>query len=370
MAYDLGVLGALAFFTWRGSSKGFVWQLATIGALVLAFCFAGPASAILAPRLGLRAPLDRWVSMLILYAVCSFACFVVARGLRKGIEKIEFQGFDSHLGAVLGLVKGAVLCLLVTFFAVVLVPESHPHVLGSHSGYASAIVFDELRPVVPEDYHGYLDESLKKLGQGGLEPTTDESRIGDGSDQPGSDPSGDPQPTDGGSEIDPDDPRNIVDQLLLGLPDTQSAALRQGIEQALANVDETIREERVTALRDATPETLSALVASWRTGLTPAERERRKALLFGIVGVYTPYPAAQQAIADEVAGQLAGVPSRVQLNVLEDWHADLLDRSVDPDPVTSPLTSLDQRIGRQLAAANVPLESLDQALQDRLQTWR
>ena len=113
MAYDIGIGILLLLSAWRGSKKGFVWQLATIAALVLAFCFAGPLSGRIAPMTGLKPPLDRWVSLLGLYIVFSFGCFIAARGLRSGIEKVKLQDYDSHLGALFSSSDFRIACSMV-----------------------------------------------------------------------------------------------------------------------------------------------------------------------------------------------------------------------------------------------------------------
>ena len=109
--------------------------------------------------------------------------------------------------------------------------------------------------------------------------------------------------------------------------------------------------------------------------VTPAPAERpsnvaaeRDRLLAEITSVYSDFRNAQEAMAEEVIVSLAGVPDQVVLGVLRDWRADLLsiDRSADPDTGTSINTPLDVRIVRQLAAARVPLSSLDTSLQTRL----
>lgn len=394
MAYDLGVAVVLLFATWRGAVKGFVWQLATIAALVLAFCFAGPLSGRIAPLTGLKSPLDRWVSLLGLYVVFSFGCFLLARSLKSGIEKIKFEDYDRHLGAIFGFLKGAVVCLVVTFFGVTLWAESHPYILGSYTGYASAVIFDELRPIVPNEYHAHLDDSLKKLGQCGLDPDnpfceTDVADSGDGDhDHPGHEHDDDPDAPSA-------DHHHLLFGLLAGLPKEQAEYLHLEIDRAIDEASPTQRQAMIHQLEEASPETIVALLDQWQsipddlppglptiptptpipggqgTGpLTEAEKTERRDLLFDIARTYTQFPAAQQSIVDEVAAQLRGVPDRVQLAVLRDWHADLLPGSNDPDPTTSALTPLDERIGRQLTLADILIDSLGQALRDRLGSWR
>ena len=69
-------------------------------------------SLALAPLITVKPPLNRWIAMFILYIGFSLISFGVARQLRDWIEKAQFVEYDRHLGALLGLVKGIVICLL------------------------------------------------------------------------------------------------------------------------------------------------------------------------------------------------------------------------------------------------------------------
>ncbi|NNJ24500.1 CvpA family protein [Alienimonas chondri] len=162
MWFDLVVAAILLFCMVRGARKGFLWQLAAIAAVVLCFVFAETASLAIAPYLKIDPPLNRWVSMLLLYVACSFVCFAVARGLQNGLEKAKFEDYDRHLGGLFGLIKGAGIAVIVTFFAVTLSETARPSVLASHSGHAAAVVMDKLSPVFPEELgkvlKPYLDE--------------------------------------------------------------------------------------------------------------------------------------------------------------------------------------------------------------------
>ncbi len=82
MWYDILVLGILVVALLRGAIKGFVWQLASIAALVLCFVFAETASVAMAPYIGVEPPLNRWIAMFVLYIVCSLISFAIARRLR------------------------------------------------------------------------------------------------------------------------------------------------------------------------------------------------------------------------------------------------------------------------------------------------
>ena len=181
--YDLAVAAILLFCLIRGLSKGFVWQLAAIGSVVLCFAFAETFSLALAPYLNVNPPLNRWVSMLLLYLACSFVCFALARALRSTLEKRQFQDYDRHLGGLFGLLKGAGVAVVVTFFAVTLSDKLRPTVLTSHSGHAAAVVMHALAPVFPDGLDRYIEPYLDNYE--GLDEDPTGPRLADGVADPG-----------------------------------------------------------------------------------------------------------------------------------------------------------------------------------------
>lgn len=185
MYYDLLVLGILGYSVVRGARKGFIWQLASIAALVLCFVFAERVSVVLAPYIEVGAPLDRWIAMLLLYIVFSFIAFAMARVLRGWIERARFVEYDRHLGALFGFLTGVTICLVLTFFVVTLSEKARGHVLGSYSGSVAALAMDRLHPVMPEELHEILEPYIHRLDRPDLDlkhthPRDDSS---DGPDQ-------------------------------------------------------------------------------------------------------------------------------------------------------------------------------------------
>ncbi len=163
MGFDLFILAILLFTTIRGAAKGVAWQLAGIGALVLCFLFATPLSLAFAPMIKLAPPLNRWVAMLGIYLVFSFGTFSIARGFRGALEKAKFVEFDRHLGALFGLAKGAIIALVITFFAVAMSEKTREYVLKTHTGYASAHIMSALDPIMPKELHAILEPYIHEL---------------------------------------------------------------------------------------------------------------------------------------------------------------------------------------------------------------
>ncbi|MFM8893392.1 MAG: CvpA family protein, partial [Planctomycetia bacterium] len=121
--YDLVMLGILAVAALLGYFKGIVWQIAWIAGIVVSAFVALRFAQPLAPWFGQQAPWNRYLAMLALYAGTSLAVWLVFRLVSGFINAIHLSAFDHQLGLLFGLAKGALLCVVITFFAVTLAPS-------------------------------------------------------------------------------------------------------------------------------------------------------------------------------------------------------------------------------------------------------
>jgi|HubBroStandDraft_6_1064221.scaffolds.fasta_scaffold25964_2 uncharacterized membrane protein required for colicin V production len=177
MWYDLLTLGILMYAMFRGAMKGIVWQLATIAALLMCFFFSGSLSAAVAPFIRVEPPLNQWIAMFILYLGFSFVSFGVARVAHEMIESMRIEALDRHLGAILGLVKGGMFSLFLTFFLVTLSHSARESIINSESGYVAAVVIDRLDPVIPGDLHALLEPYIRRLDAPEIEREHRDERL-------------------------------------------------------------------------------------------------------------------------------------------------------------------------------------------------
>lgn len=368
MWYDVFVAIVLLFTTIRGAAKGAIWQLASIAGLVLCLVFAESISAAVGPYVKLEPPLNHWAVMFGSYLAFSFLSFGVARLLNEWIEKAQLKEYNQHLGAVLGFVKGVVICLVVTFFIVTLSSDAREMLKHSRSGRWAAIIMDRLHPVMPEKLRDSLDKYIHQLDSPDLDLRYTDTDAVHGEEGADGGQGGVELP----AEIDallsklPEDSRDEFRGLLLKTLRRAESDSRRELEQRLRDALERVRRqpEDLTSLRQVlqTPgDALLATVTDWLSGWgTPAAREpesavsRRTQLLQDIAAEFSDAPNARKLIRDDIERQLAEVPERVAMSVLEDWRTDLLGSGPDPDPSTTALTPLPERIVRQTAGAELP----------------
>jgi len=167
--YDGVMLVILAAATFFGLWKGLAWQVASVASFVLSYIVAVQASSWLAPVLPWPAPWNSLAAMLILFVATSAGVWLVFRLVAGLIDKIQLKAFDRQLGALLGLLKGVLICLVITFFAVTLSEALRQEVLRARSGYYIALLIDRIKPVLPMEVRDlvgqYLEELDRKLHQ-------------------------------------------------------------------------------------------------------------------------------------------------------------------------------------------------------------
>lgn len=159
---DIGVIALLAVGAWQGARRGLAWQLAPIASLILGYVVAYPLSEKVAPGWG-DDPSARYWALLGCYFVVSLGVYMVARLLRESIEAMRMQEFDRHLGALFGVVKSALLCLVVMFFAVGMSQQTREFVLGTTSGKTAGYVMHQIEPILPPSMHDFLEPYMAEL---------------------------------------------------------------------------------------------------------------------------------------------------------------------------------------------------------------
>jgi membrane protein required for colicin V production len=397
---DLAALAVLLYCAVRGASRGLLSQLAWVVALLLCFKFSGTLAPAIEPMIGVDPPLKQWIAMLAVYVGLCGVSFVAAGMLSSWMQKAKIIDFDRHLGGILGLVKGVVICMTAMFFAITMSEPMRQIVSKTYSGYAAAVILHNsqfLIPLLPENtvarVRNVIDEFNRRLQPGfddlnGAKPASPDTF---GSDTI----AGSNRASDGGfdlSELFPGRTTGSPSERS-GTNSTSSApSLTDLLSQLPAQLQRELTQQAMDKLRNSTADEKRRLSDQ----LGNSAPENAKAVLSeffqssGAVsgsgqGTGSAQPSAQlgrteTALLNEIEGiygrrydivanskrHLAGVPSEVQRRVLEDWHADAMGLNSDPDPGTDRNTPLDVRIVRQLGKAGIALDRLDRDLRIRL----
>lgn len=122
---DILILIPIIWFIYQGFKKGFIYELASLVALILgiyaALYFSGFAENFLVNTFNMGPKYLRIVSILITFVVVVFFVYAVGKILERIINIVALGFLNKLAGAVFGMVKGAVLVsvgiMLINYFA-------------------------------------------------------------------------------------------------------------------------------------------------------------------------------------------------------------------------------------------------------------
>lgn len=162
--YDLIMIVVLAGAALLGFWKGLAWQVASVGSIVLSYFVAYNFRDVVAAKIQADPPWNTFMAMLLLYLGTMMVVWVGFRFVKGFIEQVKLGEFDRHAGALLGAAKGALICVIITFFALTLLGDSQKkQIATSYSGQAIVQAIDNLPVAVPDEVHGVLQKLRDQL---------------------------------------------------------------------------------------------------------------------------------------------------------------------------------------------------------------
>jgi membrane protein required for colicin V production len=174
--YDFLMLAVLVLSTVFGAWKGMAWQVAALASIIVSGIVAVRQSSSLAPYFGAEGPWNRYVAMLVLYLATALVIWLLFRLVARVIDRVRLKEFDRQMGALFGLAKGVLWCVVITFFAVTLSESARQTILGTRSGYYTALLIQRATPVLPEDIRDRLGEYIEEFDRK-LQPETPPERT-------------------------------------------------------------------------------------------------------------------------------------------------------------------------------------------------
>ncbi len=166
VAYDFLMLAILAGAILWGVYKGMAWQVASFASLVASYFVSMQLREPVANALGLQPPWGNLAAMLGLYMATSLVVWVVFSMINKTLAQFELKDWDRQVGAGLGLVKGVLLCIIVTMFAVALTKDdSRQQIVQSKSGFYITKVIHNLHGVMPAEVNEVVGPFIDRYNQ-------------------------------------------------------------------------------------------------------------------------------------------------------------------------------------------------------------
>ena len=103
--------------------------------------------------------------MLVIYLVTSLVVWLLFRFVAGFMDRIKLRDFDHQVGGLFGFVKGVLLCLAITFFALGLSDTLREHILTTRSGHYMALFLNKAEAIMPPEIHQVLDPYVNKMEQ-------------------------------------------------------------------------------------------------------------------------------------------------------------------------------------------------------------
>jgi membrane protein required for colicin V production len=113
-----------------------------------------------------HAPFNKFIAMLIIYALASLAIWMSFRVVAGFIDQVKLKEFDRQMGALVGFAKGVLFCIAITFFAVTLLGEQkRDQIIASRSGQYIVQVLDQADSVAPPEIKEVIGPYIDRINQ-------------------------------------------------------------------------------------------------------------------------------------------------------------------------------------------------------------
>lgn len=164
--YDIIMLVVLVGAALLGAVKGFAWQLASIASILVSYFVAYRFREPFSQSIHADPPWNRFLAMLILYIGTALVVWVLFRMISGTIDRMRLKEFDRQVGALFGLAKGGLYCILITMFAVSLMGDDiREKIVLSRSGRYIAKVLDRSQAVIPPEIHEVVEPYLNRFDE-------------------------------------------------------------------------------------------------------------------------------------------------------------------------------------------------------------
>ncbi|MCL2709248.1 MAG: CvpA family protein [Planctomycetaceae bacterium] len=161
--FDLIIIAILAALTLRGIWKGMVSQIVSVASYVVCWIVATRFGSLVAPTIPLEAPWDQVAAMAIVFLITLVGIRFAQTALEKLIKDWHLEKLNKSLGGLLGFAKGLLLCLIITFFAVMLSDTSRAVVFNSKTGSHLVQLLTRISLFVPKDSYEFVHTQFEQF---------------------------------------------------------------------------------------------------------------------------------------------------------------------------------------------------------------
>jgi membrane protein required for colicin V production len=157
---DVALLAVFGLSVLVGLWRGFVFEIVSLLGWLVAFIIAnsaGPYLAQVIPLANADPQLRLWAAYVVVFVLVLVACTLLARMLRALVAATPLSFIDHLLGGVFGVVRGA-LVLVVVATLVTLSPFAHSTPwTNSHGALWLGLALEGLKPVLPQSLNVHIN---------------------------------------------------------------------------------------------------------------------------------------------------------------------------------------------------------------------
>lgn len=147
--------GSMLLGLWRG----LVYEVLSVLGWLVSFYAAqwfAPDLAIMLPFQSLSDPLRYAAAFVLIFVACLFACGLLAFLVKKLVHAVGLRPIDRVLGALFGLLRGAILLLAATVVINMTALKTSDWWTESSSAPLLSDALTAIKPLLPEQFAKYL----------------------------------------------------------------------------------------------------------------------------------------------------------------------------------------------------------------------
>ena len=155
---DIALLAVFVLSVLIGLWRGFVFEIVSLLGWLVAFVIANSAGPFLADFIpvGSEPQVKLWIAYIAVFVLILVTCTLLARMLRALIAATPLSFVDHLLGGVFGVVRGALICVVVATLVMLSPYATSTTWKNSHGALWLGMALEGLKPVLPQSLNVHI----------------------------------------------------------------------------------------------------------------------------------------------------------------------------------------------------------------------
>ena len=155
---DIALLAVFGLSVLVGLWRGFVFEIVSLLGWLVAFVIANSAGPVLAEVVpfGGEPQVKLWIAYIFVFVAILVTCTLLARMLRALIAATPLSFVDHLLGGVFGVVRGALICVVLATLVMLSPYASSTTWKNSHGALWLGMALEGLKPVLPQSLNVHI----------------------------------------------------------------------------------------------------------------------------------------------------------------------------------------------------------------------